>query len=371
MQCFNGAHTFQAFPSHLKRMKEKVSGLSAQEMDNTDREAWIDYYCAEFQIDPIVMYPESKTVDIEEKVVQEYNAWSQVSRMEPKYFDRPGYRVTCIVPFSGDPGLFELQPNPHTLDSFEVDRIEKPGNDGIGHLVLSHELMQRDASAEGIEAHFEQRINAIRSEVEKVNIEARRFNEGIRDAVENAVDERIRQIDKLADIRRGLNIPLNRVKGAPYAKPMSLKKRKLSFSRPTPNATHEAAHSISDADYEAINSIIGDCGSLMEQAPESFASLDEEQLRDYLRGKLPACVRGGYDLRAARPVDAIAHARVPVLLLHGEGDRVVPVEMAHELAGAGTGHELHTFPGAGHCCAVFSDPGRYWDVVLGFVGRWA
>ena len=286
MQCFNGAHTFQAFPAHLKRMKEKVSGLSAQEMDKTDREAWIDYYCAEFQIDPIVMYPESKTVDIEEKVVQEYNTWSQVSRMEPKYFDRPGYRVTCKVPFSGDPGLFELQPNPHTLDSFEVDRIEKPGNDGIGHLVLSHELMQRDASAEGIEAHFEQRINAIRSEVEKVNIEARRFNEGLRDAVENAVDERIRQIDKLADIRRGLNIPLNRVKGAPYAKPVSLKKRKLSFSRPTPNATHEAAHSISDADYEAINTIIGDCGSLMEQAPESFASLNEEQLRDYLRGML-------------------------------------------------------------------------------------
>ena len=67
---------------------------------------------------------------------------------------------------------------------------------------------------------------------------------------------------------------------------MSLKKRKLSFSRPTPNATHEAAHSISDADYEAINTIIGDCGSLMEQAPESFASLNEEQLRDYLRGML-------------------------------------------------------------------------------------
>lgn len=30
-----------------------------------------------------------------------------------------------------------------------------------------------------------------------------------------------------------------------------------------------------------------------------------------------------------------------------------------------------TFAGAGHCCAVFADPGRYWDGVLGFVGRWA
>ena len=80
---------------------------------------------------------------------------------------------------------------------------------------------------------------------------------------------------------------------------------------------------------------------------------------------------GGYDLRLARPVEAIARSRVPVLLLHGELDRVVPPSMALELASAGTGHELHTFPGAGHCCAVFADPGRYWDAVLGFVGRWA
>lgn len=80
---------------------------------------------------------------------------------------------------------------------------------------------------------------------------------------------------------------------------------------------------------------------------------------------------GGYDLRAARPVDALARTRVPVLLLHGELDRVVPPAMARELAAAGTGHELACFSGAGHCCAVFADPARYWDTVLGFLGRWA
>ncbi len=286
MQCFNGAHTSRAFPAHLESMKKKVAELSAQEMDKTDRDAWIDYFFAEFQIDPVVMYIGEKENDIEEKTVREYNTWHQIDRRSPKYLDRPGYRATCKVPFSGDFTLFELQPNLHTLASFEVEQIVKPGNDGIGYLVLSHELAQRDASAEGIEAHFKERVNAIQSEVEKVNIEAMRFNDTLRDKVEKAVDERIQQIDKLADIRRGLNIPLNRIDGSPYAKPVLLRKRKLSFSRPIPNATHEAAHSISDADYEAINAIIGDCGSLMEQAPGSFSSLNEEQLRDYLRGML-------------------------------------------------------------------------------------
>ena len=286
MQCFNGAHTSRAFPAHLESMKKKVAELSAQEMDKTDRDAWIDYFFAEFQIDPVVMYTEAKENDIEEKTVQEYNTWHPIDRRSPKYLDRPGYRVTCKVPFSGDSALFELQPNPHTLASFEVEQIVKPGNDGIGYLVLSHELAQRDASTEGIEAHFKERINAIQSEVEKVNIEAMRFNDTLRDKVEKAVDERIQQIDKLANIRRGLNIPLKRIDGSPYAKPVPLKKRKLSFSRPTPNAAYEIAYSISDADYEAINKIIGDCGALMEQTPGSFSSLNEEQLRDHLRSTL-------------------------------------------------------------------------------------
>lgn len=107
MNCFNGAYAFQAFPAHLKAMKKKIAELSAKEMDSTDRDAWVDYFCSEYEIDLVVMYPESKDIDISEKTVQEYNTWYQISRDEPKFFDRPGYKVTCKVPFSGDPGLFE------------------------------------------------------------------------------------------------------------------------------------------------------------------------------------------------------------------------------------------------------------------------
>lgn len=286
MNCFNGAYTFQAFPAHLEAMKKKIAGLSAKEMDSTDRDAWVDYFCSEYEIDLVVMYPDSKQIDVEEKTVQEYNTWFNISRDEPKFFDRPGYRATCKVPYSGDPGLFELQPNPHTMGAYEVDRIIKPDKSGIGYLVMSYELLERDASAEGIDAHFSSEISAIHAEVEKVNAEARQFNETIRGSVEKAVDERIRQLDKFAEIRQGLNIPLNRIEGAPMARPVPLPKRKLTFGKPVPNAKGETSYSIPDADYETINAVICDCGTLMEQAPLSFIGLDEEQLRDYLRGML-------------------------------------------------------------------------------------
>lgn len=80
--------------------------------------------------------------------------------------------------------------------------------------------------------------------------------------------------------------------------------------------------------------------------------------------------KGGYDLAAARPVDAIARAKVPVLLLEGEDDKVVPAHMADELAAAAPERaELVKVPSAGHCTAAFADPERYWEAVGAFVGR--
>lgn len=86
--------------------------------------------------------------------------------------------------------------------------------------------------------------------------------------------------------------------------------------------------------------------------------------------------KDGYDMAKARPVDAIAHSKVPVLLIRGAGDRVVEPHLTDKLveaaggAAAGEGCELVTIPAAGHCCAVFADPEAYWAAVLGFFKRW-
>lgn len=117
------------------------------------------------------------------------------------------------------------------------------------------------------------------------------------------------------------------------------------------------------ADFLRTAEVVVSTGSLGTPpiAAHPFLDLARRRLRR---------ARGGYDLALARPVDALARTRVPVLLIHGDGDRVVPPAMARELAAVGGGHQLEAFPGAGHCCAVFADPGRYWERVLGFVGRW-
>lgn len=86
--------------------------------------------------------------------------------------------------------------------------------------------------------------------------------------------------------------------------------------------------------------------------------------------------KGGYDVAKARPVDAIVHAKVPVLLIQAADDRMVEPWMAERLAeaaggvAAGEGHRLLSVPAAGHCCALFADPDAYWAAIGDFLARY-
>lgn len=76
---------------------------------------------------------------------------------------------------------------------------------------------------------------------------------------------------------------------------------------------------------------------------------------------------GGFSLASCSAREAVTRASVPILLLHGEEDRLVPCDMSREIAAAAGGRAtLHTFPGADHGGACMSDPPRYEGVIAEF-----
>lgn len=103
-----------------------------------------------------------------------------------------------------------------------------------------------------------------------------------------------------------------------------------------------------------------------------FATMGDVVAANYRRHRLPSRpilpladlvnrLRYGYSYAQVRPLDAIARlAPRPVLLLHGDRDRVIPYAHAEQLAdAAGPGCTFVTFPGADHCGGYFEDRPGY------------
>ena len=59
--------------------------------------------------------------------------------------------------------------------------------------------------------------------------------------------------------------------------------------------------------------------------------------------------RTGFDPSSVRPIEAMGRIRVPVLIVHGTDDQVVPIEHSRDLVDAAAGPaRLVALPGQGH-----------------------
>lgn len=86
-----------------------------------------------------------------------------------------------------------------------------------------------------------------------------------------------------------------------------------------------------------------------------------------------ACValrlRGGYDLKAASAIDAVAKSNVPILFIHGEDDAMINVQMSRDLyEAAQCRKELLIVEDAGHAQAQDKDPELYYGTIKKFCG---
>lgn len=78
--------------------------------------------------------------------------------------------------------------------------------------------------------------------------------------------------------------------------------------------------------------------------------------------------RSGLDLRAAAPIQAVAHSKTPTLFIHGVDDNFVPAPMMGKLYQAARCPKSFLWvPGAGHAGSVRSNPALYWTSVSTFL----
>ena len=83
---------------------------------------------------------------------------------------------------------------------------------------------------------------------------------------------------------------------------------------------------------------------------------------------LSAFLFGRFNINSCTAKDAVCHAKVPILLIHGEDDRLVPWTMSQEIALCCTAPvTVEIFPDAGHGLCYVNDPRKYEQAVVSFL----
>ena len=121
-----------------------------------------------------------------------------------------------------------------------------------------------------------------------------------------------------------------------------------------------------------VKFVISDC------APEDSMAMFKKQLKDWFSlpdlgfigsARLWLKIRGGYDLKDAAAINEVGKSSIPTLFIHGDKDKIVPVEAASELyeACGASEKELMIVEGAGHAQSCYKDPEAYYDKIFSFI----
>lgn len=126
---------------------------------------------------------------------------------------------------------------------------------------------------------------------------------------------------------------------------------------------------------ENVVGIIADCGYT---SPEAIIR-EVGRARHYPQGavwwlvKTGARLFGHVDLGSCGAISTVRKSEVPVLLIHGDADRYVPVRMSRELYAAakeaGVPARLEIFRGGAHGISYLTDVRRYTDIEAAFTSQ--
>ena len=122
---------------------------------------------------------------------------------------------------------------------------------------------------------------------------------------------------------------------------------------------------------ENVIGVLADCG--FTSAPEIIKKVLRQihlPIRPfYPLVRLGARLYGGFDPEDSQPIEAVKHARLPIIFIHGEDDDFVPCEMSRRCHDAcATRKAILTVPGAGHGLAFPVAPEEYLGALEKFFG---
>ena len=122
---------------------------------------------------------------------------------------------------------------------------------------------------------------------------------------------------------------------------------------------------------DAVKCVVADCPFAVARDELSHAArLIGVPFNIYPLLRLSARIFGGFDPEEGDLRKSVAASKIPIMIVHGEADRLVPIEMSRQLAAAAPDTVTHiSFPDAHHGISYLVDRERYIREVYGFIEK--
>jgi hypothetical protein len=258
--------------AHEIKTVEAIEAFEANRLLNTSVEDLVQYFVAEYQVEPINILDQQIYVDqVEAKIDVSYNRMRYGDdRSGPIYAD--GIRVTFYVPFEGDKSLLYCRASTFSYNHPTAFVSEKE---------IQFVFDRLDHNADAVKAAFDGAIGNFKQHLEWTNRDVTQFNSQLPQKIRQKIEQRREKILGARGMVASLGFPLKQRGNASTTYTTPVTRKKIPALPPATTSAFKPEPALDMAIYDQILGIMTNMVLVMERSPNAFRDMKEEDLRQH------------------------------------------------------------------------------------------
>lgn len=282
---FSDGDLYSSLENKVQTARNAVAGMPRDQFLATSIDTLVEHFVGQYSVSPLCLHEDQAAMDREEAQIDVTGHFDYVQAFSGRTLAK-GVRLTFYYPFSGDKSLWKLRPNQFTtmLPTAEVD-------DRRSLLIIRLENASH-VTPEQLKQSLDSQLQNIRYYIAGQAQMLAAFNEQLPRQIRECVEQRRKEIEKVDGFASIFDIPLVKKSGMPDFKPIEMAKK---VSRPLPRVPATGVKpepAINAETFEEILRIIRHAGASFEGAPQTYAAIGEEGLRDNLLSHINVIFEG-------------------------------------------------------------------------------
>jgi len=276
MQIFAERRLSEVLEAQRQALVREIQAEPASRLLNVNESDYVKYLADKYRIDPVSFDFDSLQISYGEKLIpleqHPFNSGARFSHFKKDAY--PRQVITYHLPFTGDSGLLNCQPSSYLTGGMaEVS---------VSNGEVRFDIVNWRDDGEALKQEQTASIERIRTLSDNVAKDVAHFNDHLEEQARQTVSGRKSILLKQANLVSALGVPLRKASGVPQTFAVPVAPKKLAV-KPTSSAKSFAPQpTLDQATYQDILSIIHDTGLAMERHPSTYATKQEEDLRDFL-----------------------------------------------------------------------------------------
>lgn len=267
-------------------INKKIESFSNEEVMANDIEVLIENLYQEYFIEPIKIYDEEfEKRSIVQGKIRKYIEPFFRTMYEKEYVDVDGIIASFYYPYEGDDTLFKCRASTFSLSGYPEITLSN------GYLIIKVERALNEMNSENAK---ERLLSAVASELKEVNdgvgyvnSDVNGFNKGLRNYISEALISKRNKVQSFYNIAQLFEVPIEKKEYAQKHVPLERKIVPIAHKY-----NSESYYNVSDKDYLDVLETLKHTLSTYERTPESYKSMQEEDLRNTLLATLNATYKG-------------------------------------------------------------------------------